>query len=90
MKKSIWKNSGFTLIRCLSECIDQLTWRFSSATLFVENGKQIQAELKSCNIPISFRQIGYLSKKFVVAMGGSVTAANNTGQGCTISISMPF
>ena len=36
--------------------------------LFVEckNEKQIQAELKSCNIPISIRQIGYLAKKFIV------------------------
>jgi signal transduction histidine kinase len=30
-----------------------------------------------------------LVKKFVVAMGGSVTAANNPGRGCTITISMP-
>ena len=28
-------------------------------------------------------------KKFVVAMGGSVTAANNDGPGCTITISLP-
>jgi hypothetical protein len=36
--------------------------------LFVEckNEKQIQAELKSCNISISIRQIGYLAKKFIV------------------------
>jgi hypothetical protein len=36
--------------------------------LFVEckNEKQIRAELKSCNIPISIRQIGYLAKKFIV------------------------
>lgn len=36
--------------------------------LFVENKseKQIQAELKSLNIPISIRQIGYLAKKFIV------------------------
>jgi len=36
--------------------------------LFVEckNEKQIQAELKSCNIPISIRQIGYLAKKFII------------------------
>jgi hypothetical protein len=36
--------------------------------LFVEckNEKQIQAELKSCNVPISIRQIGYLAKKFIV------------------------
>lgn len=36
--------------------------------LFVErkNEKQIQAELKSLNIPISIRQIGYLAKKFIV------------------------
>ena len=36
--------------------------------LFVEckNEKQIQAELKSCNIPISIRQVGYLAKKFIV------------------------
>jgi hypothetical protein len=36
--------------------------------LFVEgkNEKQIQTELKSCNIPISIRQIGYLAKKFIV------------------------
>jgi hypothetical protein len=36
--------------------------------LFVEckNEKQIQAELKSCNIPISLRQVGYLAKKFIV------------------------
>jgi len=36
--------------------------------LFVEckNEKQIQAELKSWNIPISLRQIGYLAKKFIV------------------------
>ncbi|MES0447373.1 MAG: transposase [Desulfobacterales bacterium] len=36
--------------------------------LFVEckNEKQIKAELKSCNIPISIRQIGYLAKKFIV------------------------
>ena len=30
-----------------------------------------------------------LVKKFAVAMGGSVTAANNPGPGCTITISMP-
>jgi hypothetical protein len=37
-------------------------------SLFVEsrNEKQIQAELKSCNVPISIRQIGYLAKKFIV------------------------
>ena len=37
-------------------------------SLFVErkNEKQIQAELKSLNIPISIRQIGYLAKKFIV------------------------
>jgi two-component system sensor histidine kinase VicK len=29
-------------------------------------------------------------KKFVVAMGGSVTAANNDGPGCTITISLPL
>ena len=36
--------------------------------LFVEykNEKQIQAELKSSNIPISIRQVGYLAKKFIV------------------------
>lgn len=36
--------------------------------MFVEskNEKQIQTELKSCNIPISIRQIGYLAKKFIV------------------------
>jgi len=36
--------------------------------LFVDskNEKQIQTELKSCNIPISIRQIGYLAKKFIV------------------------
>ena len=36
--------------------------------LFVacKNEKQIKAELKSCNIPISIRQIGYLAKKFIV------------------------
>ncbi len=36
--------------------------------LFVEckNEKQIQAQLKSCNIPISIRQVGYLAKKFIV------------------------
>ena len=36
--------------------------------LFVEckNEKQIQAELKSCNVPISIRQVGYLAKKFIV------------------------
>ncbi len=36
--------------------------------LFVEckNEKQIQAELKSCNIPISIRQVGYLAKRFIV------------------------
>jgi hypothetical protein len=36
--------------------------------LFVEckNEKQIQAELKGKNIPISIRQIGYLAKKFIV------------------------
>jgi hypothetical protein len=36
--------------------------------LFVEcqNEKQIIAELKSCNIPISIRQIGNLAKKFIV------------------------
>ena len=28
------KNSWFTLIRYLRKCIDQLTWRFSAATLF--------------------------------------------------------
>ena len=35
--------------------------------MFLEcnNEKQIQAELKRCNIPISIRQIGYLSKKFI-------------------------
>ena len=30
------KNCGFTLIRYLRECIDQLAWRFSAATLFAE------------------------------------------------------
>jgi len=30
-----------------------------------------------------------LVKKFVAAMGGSVTASNNDGPGCTITISMP-
>jgi len=37
-------------------------------TLFVEckNEKQIQAELKSRNIAISTRQVGYLAKKFIV------------------------
>ena len=36
--------------------------------LFVEskNEKQIQAELKNLNIPISIRQVGYLAKKFIV------------------------
>jgi hypothetical protein len=36
--------------------------------LFVEckNEKQIQSELKSCNIPISIRQVGYLAKKFII------------------------
>jgi hypothetical protein len=36
--------------------------------LFVEckNEKQIQADLKSCNVPISIRQVGYLAKKFIV------------------------
>jgi len=36
--------------------------------LFVEskNEKQIQTELKSCNVPISIRQVGYLAKKFIV------------------------
>jgi hypothetical protein len=36
--------------------------------MFVEckNEKQIQAELKSLNIPISIRQVGYLAKKFIV------------------------
>jgi hypothetical protein len=36
--------------------------------LFVEckNEKQIQAELKGENIPISIRQVGYLAKKFIV------------------------
>ena len=36
--------------------------------LFVEckNEKQIKAELKSCNVPISIRQVGYLAKKFIV------------------------
>lgn len=36
--------------------------------LFVEckNEKQIQAELKSRNVPISIRQVGYLAKKFIV------------------------
>jgi len=36
-------------------------------SMFVEckNEKQIQAELERCNIPISIRQIGYLSKKFI-------------------------
>ena len=36
--------------------------------LFVEckNERQIQAELKSCNVPISIRQVGYLAKKFIV------------------------
>ena len=36
--------------------------------LFVEykNEKQIQAELKNCNVPISIRQVGYLAKKFIV------------------------
>jgi hypothetical protein len=36
--------------------------------LFVEskNEKQIQTDLKSCNVPISIRQIGYLAKKFIV------------------------
>jgi hypothetical protein len=36
--------------------------------LFVEckNEKQIQAQLKNCNIPISIRQVGYLAKKFIV------------------------
>jgi len=29
-------------------------------------------------------------KKFVAAMGGSVTAANNDGPGCTITISLPL
>ena len=31
-----------------------------------KNEKQIQAELKSCNVPISIRQVGYLAKKFIV------------------------
>jgi len=37
-------------------------------SMFVEckNEKQIQAELKSRNVPISIRQIGYLAKKFIV------------------------
>ena len=37
-------------------------------SLFVDcqNEKQIQAELKNLNIPISIRQVGYLAKKFVV------------------------
>jgi len=30
-----------------------------------------------------------LVKKFVTAMGGTVTAANNTGPGCTITLRMP-
>jgi len=36
--------------------------------MFVEckNDRQIQSELKRRNIPISIRQIGYLSKKFIV------------------------
>jgi hypothetical protein len=36
--------------------------------MFVEckNEKQIQAELKSRNVPISIRQVGYLAKKFIV------------------------
>ena len=40
----------------------------SGLALFVEckNEKQIQAELKSCNVPISIRQVGYLAKKFIV------------------------
>lgn len=37
-------------------------------SMFVEckNEKQIQAELKSRNVPISIRQVGYLAKKFIV------------------------
>jgi hypothetical protein len=37
-------------------------------SLFVEckNERQIQAELKSRNVPISIRQVGYLAKKFIV------------------------
>ena len=37
-------------------------------SMFVDcqNEKQIQAELKNLNIPISIRQIGYLAKKFIV------------------------
>ena len=31
-----------------------------------------------------------LVKKFIVAMGGSVYAANNEGPGCTITILLPF
>jgi hypothetical protein len=36
--------------------------------LFIEckNEKQIQAELKGKNIPISIRQVGYLAKKFII------------------------
>ena len=30
-----------------------------------------------------------LVKKFVTAMGGSVSAANNAGPGCTISVYLP-
>lgn len=37
-------------------------------SMFVDcqNEKQIQAELKNLNIPISIRQVGYLAKKFIV------------------------
>ncbi len=36
--------------------------------LFIEckNERQIQAELKSRNVPVSIRQVGYLAKKFIV------------------------
>jgi signal transduction histidine kinase len=30
-----------------------------------------------------------LVKRFVIAMGGSITATNNDGPGCTITISLP-
>ena len=37
-------------------------------SMFVDcqNEKQIQAELKNLNIPISIRQVGYLARKFIV------------------------
>ena len=30
-----------------------------------------------------------LVKKFITLMGGTVTAANNSGSGCTITVSLP-